>query len=69
MAVPPHPIRIPPARPLYRFFATGLSASMWFFLMYRAKKDGMLNTLDQTNCILTGLIGAVLMGWKHPWDH
>ncbi|KAI2473789.1 hypothetical protein F4781DRAFT_3014 [Annulohypoxylon bovei var. microspora] len=37
---------------IYRFTATALGASMWFFLMYRAKKDG-----------------AVLMGWKHPWDH
>ncbi|KAI0885211.1 uncharacterized protein GGS22DRAFT_140379 [Annulohypoxylon maeteangense] len=36
----------------YRYTATALGASMWFFLMYRAKKDG-----------------AVLMGWKHPWDH
>ncbi|KAF2095214.1 hypothetical protein NA57DRAFT_79702 [Rhizodiscina lignyota] len=24
----------------HRFFAVGLGASMWFFLMYRAKKDG-----------------------------
>jgi hypothetical protein len=52
----PHPVKIHPARPLYRFAATGLGASMWFFvrlpnyvtslwliilqLMYRAKKDG-----------------------------
>ncbi|CAN8095815.1 unnamed protein product [Discula destructiva] len=42
----------PHVPPLYRVAATGLGASMWFFLMYRAKKDG-----------------AVLMGWKHPWDH
>ncbi|RPB23064.1 hypothetical protein L211DRAFT_751982, partial [Terfezia boudieri ATCC MYA-4762] len=35
-----HPIRIHPVRPLYRFAATALGASMWFFLMYRAKKDG-----------------------------
>lgn len=27
-------------RPLYRIAATGLGASMWFFLMYRAKEDG-----------------------------
>ncbi|CAG8024548.1 unnamed protein product [Penicillium salamii] len=47
-----HPIHIHPVRPLYRFTATALGASMWFFLMYRAKKDG-----------------AVLLGWKHPWDH
>ncbi|UQC82899.1 uncharacterized protein CLUP02_08389 [Colletotrichum lupini] len=37
---------------VYRFTATALGAGMWFFLMYRAKKDG-----------------AVLLGWKHPWDH
>ncbi|KAF2811265.1 uncharacterized protein BDZ99DRAFT_385583 [Mytilinidion resinicola] len=35
----PHPIHIHPVRPLYRFAATGLGASMWFFLMYRAKQD------------------------------
>ncbi|EPE34037.1 hypothetical protein GLAREA_07050 [Glarea lozoyensis ATCC 20868] len=40
---PPKPgahAQFPPVRPLYRFMATGLGASMWFFLMYRAKKDG-----------------------------
>ncbi|EEP79197.1 predicted protein [Uncinocarpus reesii 1704] len=35
-----HPIQVPPARPLYKFAATALGASMWFFLFYRAKKDG-----------------------------
>ncbi|KAI2623250.1 hypothetical protein GGR54DRAFT_638489 [Hypoxylon sp. NC1633] len=25
---------------IYRFTGTALGASMWFFLMYRAKKDG-----------------------------
>ncbi|OKL61964.1 hypothetical protein UA08_02662 [Talaromyces atroroseus] len=35
-----HPIHVHPARPFYRFTATALGASMWFFLMYRAKKDG-----------------------------
>ena len=66
--MPNHPIKIHPVRPLYRFMATGLGASMWFFvrwearascanadkrqLMYRAKKDG-----------------PALLGWKHPWDH
>jgi hypothetical protein len=29
----PHPVPyIKPARPLYRFAATGLGASMWFFV-------------------------------------
>ncbi|OJD14737.1 hypothetical protein AJ78_04935 [Emergomyces pasteurianus Ep9510] len=37
---PNHPIQVGQARPLYRFAATALGASMWFFLMYRAKKDG-----------------------------
>ncbi|KAF7511365.1 hypothetical protein GJ744_004930 [Endocarpon pusillum] len=38
---PNHPVtHVKPARPLYRFAATALGASMWFFLMYRAKKDG-----------------------------
>ncbi|KAJ5539181.1 hypothetical protein N7513_007513 [Penicillium frequentans] len=35
-----HPVHVHAARPLYRFTATALGASMWFFLMYRAKKDG-----------------------------
>ncbi|KAK4156494.1 hypothetical protein C8A00DRAFT_12567 [Chaetomidium leptoderma] len=30
----------PPVRPIYRFMATGLGASMWFWIFYRAKKDG-----------------------------
>ena len=27
-----HPITVHPARPLYRFCATGLGAAMWFFV-------------------------------------
>lgn len=27
-----HPIHVHPVRPLYRFAATGLGASMWFFV-------------------------------------
>ena len=30
--MPNHPIHIHPVRPLYRFMATGLGASMWFFV-------------------------------------
>ncbi|KAH7122474.1 hypothetical protein B0J11DRAFT_340224 [Dendryphion nanum] len=48
----PHPVHVHAVRPLYRFMATALPASMWFFLMYRAKQDG-----------------AVLLGWRHPWEH
>lgn len=29
-----HPIHIHPVRPLYRFFATALPASMWFFVSF-----------------------------------
>lgn len=29
---PNHPIHIHPVRPFYRFMATGLGASMWFFV-------------------------------------
>ncbi|ORY71271.1 uncharacterized protein BCR38DRAFT_479780 [Pseudomassariella vexata] len=36
---PGGPIR-PHVPGIYRFTATALGASMWFFLMYRAKKDG-----------------------------
>ncbi|KAI5845095.1 hypothetical protein DFP73DRAFT_42758 [Morchella snyderi] len=35
-----HPIHIHPVRPLYAISAKLLGASMWFWLMYRAKKDG-----------------------------
>ncbi len=34
MAGNPHPIRVPPVRPLYRFSATALGASMWFFVSF-----------------------------------
>jgi hypothetical protein len=30
--LPNHPIHIHPVRPLYRFMATALGASMWFFV-------------------------------------
>ncbi|EME82209.1 uncharacterized protein MYCFIDRAFT_43205, partial [Pseudocercospora fijiensis CIRAD86] len=34
-----HPIHIHPPHIAYRVFATGLGASMWFFLFYRARYD------------------------------
>ncbi|KAB8299896.1 hypothetical protein EYC80_000140 [Monilinia laxa] len=37
---PPGPGGLYRAPPIYRFAGTALGASMWFFLMYRAKKDG-----------------------------
>ncbi|KAL5319487.1 hypothetical protein ACEPPN_012541 [Leptodophora sp. 'Broadleaf-Isolate-01'] len=53
MAAGKHPVNIPPVRPLYRFAATGLGASMWFFLMYRAKKDGIVLRAPHTIRTLT----------------
>ncbi|KAK6349668.1 hypothetical protein TWF696_005947 [Orbilia brochopaga] len=35
-----HPLRMPHVRPFYKVTATALGASMWFFIFYRAKKDG-----------------------------
>jgi len=29
-----HPIKVPPVKPLYKFFATGLGATMWFFVSH-----------------------------------
>ncbi|KAI1433510.1 hypothetical protein GGR50DRAFT_668383 [Xylaria sp. CBS 124048] len=45
MAAGPGPIKahVPG---IYRFTATALGASMWFFLMYRAKKDGIQDNPD-----------------------
>lgn len=39
-----HPIHIHPARPLYRFTATALGASMWFFV--RISRDYMANSAN-----------------------
>ncbi|KAJ4145694.1 hypothetical protein LMH87_004533 [Akanthomyces muscarius] len=36
---PPKP-PVPHVAPIYRLTATALGAGMWFWLMYRAKKDG-----------------------------
>lgn len=45
-----HPVHVHPARPLYRFAATALGASMWFFVRV---EDGMV-------LICTDLTVAVL---------
>ncbi|KAK4229877.1 hypothetical protein QBC38DRAFT_471288 [Podospora fimiseda] len=36
------PMGNPPVPRIYRAAATGLGAAMWFWIFYRAKKDGML---------------------------
>ncbi|TFA99855.1 hypothetical protein CCMA1212_007995 [Trichoderma ghanense] len=70
---PPKP-PVPHVAPIYRVTATALGAGMWFWLMYRAKKDG--KTLNSHTRLLYGqfltsgmLAGPALLGWKHPWDH
>lgn len=64
-----HPIHIHPVRPLYRFSATMLGASMWFFVSH-----GMLRNRGKLIDILQLMYrakkdGPALLGWKHPWDH
>ncbi|RMX85414.1 hypothetical protein D0869_03850 [Hortaea werneckii] len=39
-----HPIHIHPARPFYRFAATGLGAAMWFFSEIRYASTAWLET-------------------------
>ncbi|KAI1355012.1 hypothetical protein F5Y01DRAFT_311392 [Xylaria sp. FL0043] len=55
---------------IYRFTATALGASMWFFVGGNRSK-GMIT---RANYIVQLMYrarkdGPVLMGWKHPWDH
>lgn len=69
-----HPIHIHPARPLYRFTATALGASMWFFVRlpveylcwrlcwFRIFSDVQLMYRAKKD-------GPALLGLKHPWDH
>ncbi|KAM7217858.1 hypothetical protein V8F06_006785 [Rhypophila decipiens] len=65
---------------IYKIAGTGLGASMWFFLFYRAKKDGIKSlskTMSDprilygrvTRTLTASCIGPVLLGWKHPWEH
>ncbi|KAM3463543.1 hypothetical protein NHJ6243_003160 [Beauveria neobassiana] len=79
---PPKP-PVPHVAPIYRLTATALGAGMWFWLMYRAKKDGTIRLADtnteniafengsvsQKKLTFFFPTGPVLMGWKHPWDH
>ena len=39
-----HPVQIPPVRPLYRFAATGLGATMWFFVNISSILQAEMNT-------------------------
>jgi len=40
-----HPIHIHPVRPLYRFAATGLGASMWFFVSTYSTLGGIVSLM------------------------
>lgn len=64
-----HPIHVHPVRPLYRFSATMLGASMWFFVSHVIawKLGNLLITLQLMYRAKKD--GPALLGWKHPWDH
>lgn len=47
-----HPIHVHPARPLYRFTATALGASMWFFVR-------LIYPHRETQGLLQGISGDV----------
>lgn len=54
-----HPIHIHPVRPLYRFTATALGASMWFFVR--------IAFLLYQELILTGLLGVAHVPSQEGW--
>ncbi|KAI4737161.1 hypothetical protein E4T50_12349 [Aureobasidium sp. EXF-12298] len=73
-----HPIHIHPVRPLYRFAATGLGASMWFFVSCSSSDIHAtsltpsavdVQSQKESRVLTTYKDGPALLGWKHPWDH
>jgi hypothetical protein len=65
-----HPVHVHPARPFYRFAATALGASMWFFVrhnLYAYYKRKVL--MSRQLFYRMKKDGPTLLGWKHPWDH
>ena len=67
-----HPIHIHPVRPLYRYSATLLGASMWFFVRlpfdwHRFGGDFRLTSFQLFYRMKKD--GPALLGLKHPWDH
>lgn len=68
-----HPIHIHPARPLYRFTATALGASMWFFVRFPVEFYWRLCWFQISSDVQlmyrAKKDGPALLGWKHPWDH
>ncbi|KAG9247881.1 hypothetical protein BJ878DRAFT_490682 [Calycina marina] len=64
-----HPVKIPPVRPLYRFFATGLGATMWFFVGVQLIRSSQSAADCPQLMYRAKKDGAVLLGRRHPWDH
>lgn len=70
-----HPIHVHPARPLYRFAATALGASMWFFVrLSSVRPPSHLGSANVISWVIQLMYrakkdGPALLGWKHPWDH
>lgn len=62
-------LNCPQARPLYRYTATLLSASMWFFVRHLKPGPSAMSLTTGQLMYRAKKDGAVLMGWKHPWDH
>ena len=68
----PHPVSyIKPARPLYRFAATGLGASMWFFVSIDITPNIAGKRADRGEQLMyrAKKDGPALLGWSHPWEH
>ena len=55
-----HPIHVHPARPLYRFMATALGASMWFFVCIYTLRG--MPFIDCALVVLSGETGWVFDG-------
>ena len=57
---------------MYRFFATAIPASMWFFVSlafihawdFEMETDLLAQLLYRAR-----KDGPVLLGWRHPWEH
>lgn len=68
-----HPIHIHPARPLYRFAATGLSASMWFFVRVRLRLCTYDNANDDMQLMYRakqdGIRLSLVQNWRRELTH
>ncbi|PHH73051.1 hypothetical protein CDD83_4821 [Cordyceps sp. RAO-2017] len=67
---PPKP-PVPHVAPIYRLTATALGAGMWFWIMYRAKKDGtqsliFLVVLNPPSCPMLSPASCVRCLRRYP---